>query len=52
MCSRIASAAQLDEMARAQDVPLLIDNAYGTPFPNIIFDPMTTRSGTTIASSA
>ena len=29
---------QLDRIARKNDVPLLIDNAYGTPFPNIIFD--------------
>jgi len=28
---------QLDRLARGRDVPLLIDNAYGTPFPNIIF---------------
>ncbi len=28
----------LDQIAREHDVPLLIDNAYGTPFPNIIFD--------------
>jgi valine--pyruvate aminotransferase len=28
---------QLDQIAAANDVPLLIDNAYGTPFPNIIF---------------
>lgn len=28
---------QLDQIARRQDVPLLIDSAYGTPFPNIIF---------------
>ena len=27
----------LDELARANNVPLIIDNAYGTPFPNIIF---------------
>lgn len=27
----------LDELARANGIPLLIDNAYGTPFPNIIF---------------
>ena len=27
----------LDEIARAKGIPLLIDNAYGTPFPNIIF---------------
>jgi len=27
----------LDEIARAHDVPLIIDNAYGTPFPHIIF---------------
>ncbi len=30
--------AQLDRIARDHDVPLLIDSAYGTPFPNIIFD--------------
>jgi len=29
---------QLDRIAASHDVPLLIDNAYGTPFPNIIFD--------------
>ena len=29
--------AHLDQLARAHNVPLIIDNAYGTPFPNIIF---------------
>lgn len=28
---------QLDRLARDRDLPLMIDNAYGTPFPNIIF---------------
>ncbi len=28
---------QLDQIARRNEVPLLIDSAYGTPFPNIIF---------------
>jgi valine--pyruvate aminotransferase len=28
---------KLGELARANSVPLIIDNAYGTPFPNIIF---------------
>lgn len=28
---------RLDALAHANDVPLLIDNAYGTPFPDIIF---------------
>jgi valine--pyruvate aminotransferase len=28
---------RLDEMAREKRIPLLIDNAYGTPFPHIIF---------------
>jgi valine--pyruvate aminotransferase len=28
---------RLDKLARASNVPLIIDNAYGTPFPNIIF---------------
>lgn len=27
----------LDRLARQHDIPLIIDNAYGTPFPNIIF---------------
>jgi valine--pyruvate aminotransferase len=29
--------AHLDELARAHDVPLIVDGAYGTPFPNILF---------------
>lgn len=32
-----AECQQLDQIARRNDVPLLIDSAYGTPFPNIIF---------------
>lgn len=28
---------RLDEIARTNDIPLIIDNAYGLPFPNIIF---------------
>ncbi|MEM7562185.1 MAG: valine--pyruvate transaminase [Pseudomonadota bacterium] len=32
---------QLDQLARRNDVPLLIDSAYGTPFPNIIFNQAT-----------
>jgi valine--pyruvate aminotransferase len=28
---------RLDQIARAHDVPLIIDSAYGTPFPHIIF---------------
>ncbi len=28
---------RLDAMARENGVPLIIDNAYGTPFPNIVF---------------
>lgn len=31
----------LDELARANNIPLIIDNAYGTPFPNIIFEEVT-----------
>lgn len=31
----------LDEIAQARGIPLLIDNAYGTPFPNIIFSDVT-----------
>ena len=29
--------AALDEMARAASVPLIVDNAYGQPFPGIVF---------------
>ncbi|MFW6312464.1 MAG: valine--pyruvate transaminase, partial [Spirochaetota bacterium] len=32
-----AELARLDEIARAHDIPLIVDNAYGTPFPDIIF---------------
>jgi valine--pyruvate aminotransferase len=28
----------LDQLAQDNDVPLLVDNAYGTPFPHIIFN--------------
>ncbi len=28
---------QLDTLARARQVPLIVDGAYGTPFPNILF---------------
>lgn len=28
---------RLDELARAHDIPLIIDNAYGQPFPNVIY---------------
>jgi valine--pyruvate aminotransferase len=29
--------AHLDDLARAQGIPLIIDGAYGPPFPNILF---------------
>ncbi len=29
--------SRLRELANLQDIPLIIDNAYGTPFPNIIY---------------
>ncbi len=32
---------KLDEIAREKDIPLIIDNAYGTPFPHIIFSDVT-----------
>lgn len=28
---------RLDELARSRGVPLILDNAYGRPFPNILF---------------
>jgi valine--pyruvate aminotransferase len=33
-----AECQNLDRIAQKNNVPLLIDNAYGTPFPNIIFN--------------
>jgi len=32
-----AEIERLSELACANDIPLIIDNAYGMPFPNIIF---------------
>jgi valine--pyruvate aminotransferase len=29
--------AHLDEIARERDIPLILDGAYGLPFPNILF---------------
>jgi len=29
---------KLDLLAKTNNIPLIIDNAYGTPFPNIIFE--------------
>ncbi len=29
--------AHLDDLAQQQQIPLIIDGAYGTPFPNLIF---------------
>ncbi|USD65280.1 valine--pyruvate transaminase [Vibrio sp. SCSIO 43136] len=29
---------KLDKLAQQHDIPLIIDNAYGLPFPNIIFE--------------
>lgn len=33
-----AEIAHLDEIAAAQGIPLIIDGAYGLPFPNILFE--------------
>lgn len=30
--------AHLDQIARQRDIPLIIDGAYGLPFPNILFE--------------
>ncbi len=30
--------AKLDQLAQENNIPLIIDNAYGLPFPNIIFE--------------
>ncbi len=33
-----AEIEELSDLARTNDIPLIIDNAYGAPFPNIIFE--------------
>ncbi|MEM7391826.1 MAG: aminotransferase class I/II-fold pyridoxal phosphate-dependent enzyme, partial [Verrucomicrobiota bacterium] len=33
--------ARLSDLARSRSIPLIIDNAYGAPFPNVIFEPVT-----------
>jgi valine--pyruvate aminotransferase len=33
--------ARLDQLARQHNIPLIVDNAYGLPFPNIIFSSAT-----------
>lgn len=38
-----AEIARLDNMARGSGVPLIIDGAYGLPFPNIIFTEASTH---------
>ena len=35
---------QLDALARRQGIPLIIDGAYGTPFPQMIFSDATPKS--------
>ncbi len=32
---------KLSELAKSREIPLLLDNAYGAPFPNIIFQEIT-----------
>ncbi|MHC4461383.1 MAG: valine--pyruvate transaminase [Planctomycetota bacterium] len=36
-CLTDAEIEKLNHLARENNIPLIIDNAYGTPFPNIIF---------------
>lgn len=36
-----AEVASLDRLARAHGVPLIVDGAYGTPFPEMLFAPAT-----------
>ena len=36
-CITDAEIEKLSGLARESDIPLIIDNAYGAPFPNIIF---------------
>ena len=41
-----AELETLDALAKDHDIPLIIDNAYGTPFPNIIFEDVTPKWNT------
>ena len=34
--------AKLRALARSHDIPLILDSAYGAPFPNIVFPEVTT----------
>ncbi len=34
---------RLDELARSHNIPLLIDNAYGQPFPGVVFSESTVK---------
>lgn len=36
-----AEMQRLDALAQQHNVPLIVDNAYGMPFPNILFTPAT-----------
>lgn len=38
-----AEMAALDKMAREADIPLIVDGAYGLPFPGIVFTEATCR---------
>lgn len=35
-----AELARLSQLARENDIPLIVDSAYGSPFPDIIFTPV------------
>ena len=35
--------AKLNQLAKEHDIPLIVDNAYGTPFPSIIFTEATAK---------
>ena len=39
---------RLAQIARERDIPLIIDNAYGAPFPNIVFGEVTPAWGENI----
>ena len=37
LCYAVANVVQLDSIAQEYGVPLIIDNAYGQPFPGAIY---------------
>lgn len=42
---------RLAELADARGIPLIVDNAYGQPFPNVVFSDVTPRRGPNVINT-